>query len=64
MAEVEEKKKELSAEEKKKAEAAKKKKDKKEDHDEPLWQEVLAASLKGGFLGWWRSRCYSKSYNR
>ena len=52
MAEVEEKKKELSAEEKKKAEAAKKKKDKKEDHDEPLWQEVLTASLKVGILGW------------
>ena len=51
MAEVEEKKK-LSEEEKKKAEAAKKKKGKEEHHDEPLWQEVLAASLKVGILGW------------
>jgi len=50
MAEVEEKK--LSEEEKKKAEAAKKKKGKEEHHDEPLWQEVLAASLKVGILGW------------
>ena len=51
MTEVEEKK-ELTEEEKKKAEAAKKKKEKKEDHDEPLWQEVLTASLKVGILGW------------
>ena len=51
MTEVEAKK-ELTEEEKKKAEAAKKKKDKKDDHDESLWQEVLAASLKVGILGW------------
>ena len=51
MAEVEEKKK-LSEEEKKKAEAAKAKKKKQEEEDEPLWHDLLAASIKCLVLGW------------
>ena len=51
MAEVEEKK-ELSEEEKKKAEAAKAKKKKQEEEDEPLWHDLLAASIKCLVLGW------------
>ena len=51
MAEVEEKK-ELSEEEKKKAEAAKAKKKKQEEEDEPLWHDLLAASIKVAVLGW------------
>ena len=48
---VEEKK--LSEEEKKKAEAAKaKKKKKQEEEDEPLWHDLLAATLKCIVLGW------------
>ena len=52
MAEVEEKKKELSAEEKKKAAAAKAKKKREEEGDEPLWHDLLAASIKVAVLGW------------
>ena len=51
MAEVEEKK-ELSEKEKKKAEAAKAKKKKQEEEDEPLWHDLLAASIKCLVLGW------------
>jgi len=51
MAEVEEKKK-LSEEEKKKAEAAKAKKKKQEEEDEPLWHDLLAATIKCLVLGW------------
>ena len=51
MAEVEEKK-ELSEKEKKKAEAAKAKKKKQEEADEPLWHDLLAASIKCLVLGW------------
>lgn len=51
MAEVEEKKK-LAEEQKKKAEAAKAKKQRQEDDDEPLWHDLLAASLKCIVLGW------------
>tara|TARA_R100001463_G_scaffold16069_3_gene41786 strand:- start:19120 stop:19605 length:486 start_codon:yes stop_codon:yes gene_type:complete len=43
----------LSEEEKKKAEAAKaKKKKKQEEEDEPLWHDLLAASIKCLVLGW------------
>jgi len=51
MAEVEEKK-ELSEKEKKKVEAAKAKKKKQEEADEPLWHDLLAASIKCLVLGW------------
>ena len=52
MAEAETKQK-LSEEEKKKAEAAKaKKKKKQEEEDEPLWHDLLAASIKCLVLGW------------
>ena len=51
MAEVEEKK-ELSEKEKKKIEAAKAKKRKQEEGDEPLWHDLLAASIKVAVLGW------------
>ena len=51
MAEVEEKK-ELSEKEKKKIEAAKAKKKKQEEGDEPLWHDLLAASIKVAVLGW------------
>jgi hypothetical protein len=51
MAEVEEKKK-LSEEAKKKAEVAKAKKKKQEEEDEPLWHDLLAASIKCLVLGW------------
>ena len=51
MAEVEEKK-ELSEKEKKKIEAAKAKKKKQEEGDEPLWHDLLVASIKVAVLGW------------
>lgn len=45
-------KKTLSEEEKKKAAAAKAKKKKEEELDEPLWHDLLAASIKCLVLGW------------
>ncbi len=45
-------KKPLSEEEKKKAAAAKAKKKKEEELDEPLWHDLLAASIKCLVLGW------------